>query len=124
MLFRSYLPDGSYSVTFSADGHKSADASVSLSGGKGCTLNMALESGKFKVTILATSWGNPAANATIKSGAFEDVTTDENGQAVVELPAGSYWITGYTYDLYGSTQINVKGDMSVTLDIWQVIHRH
>lgn len=110
------LPNGDYTLSFSADNYKSATASVSLS--EDTTLNMALEKliEPSVITGIVTDkeTGKPIAGASVTAISTVDsdsasATTDSSGHYRIEVPGDKTY--SLTYSAEGYHELSLRQEL-------------
>ena len=121
------LPDGEYTVTAEQDGYEDAEADVTIDGDdESVSLTLAAVTDLHTLTVeVQDQDGEPLADATVSVDG-EQVTTDADGIATVELEDGEYTVTaekdGYEE---ASTDVTIDGeDESVSLTLEAVADLH
>ncbi len=100
------LPEGEYSLGFSAEDYESAGASVTLSADS--TMNAALKKiekpGTLDGVITDKNTGDPISGASITAtaddGSSISASTDPSGRYAVELPSGKNYTLSFTAEGY------------------------
>ncbi len=107
------LPEGDYSLSFSAEDYESASASLSLSSDR--VLNVALKKmpGILSGTVTDKDTGKAISGATIKAnsgdGTIVTAVSDSSGRYSMELPSGK----SYSLDFSADGYISESGSLSV-----------
>ncbi|MFW6064775.1 MAG: GLUG motif-containing protein [Candidatus Natronoplasma sp.] len=114
--------DTLYTVEVVEDGYSDDSQEVTLSPGEDAEgIDFTLEVTTYEVTfVVLDKDGQAYGGAEIVLTAYDDLTTDENGEAVLEVEHGSnvnYLVDEEGYDLVDETIEDVKEDITETVNL-------
>jgi hypothetical protein len=113
-----YVPEGTYTVTASADGYNSVSQSVVVVSENTTNLDFALTAiayGAIHGTATDFATGNPIEGATVTDGT-RSATTDSTGYYLInDVPEGDYTVTASATGYEDASQlVTVTGNSSTT----------